>query len=54
MVSFMKKRLPWNVCLAGLGNRLSLNEVADLIIASIINIFSKDEKGNRTVFGEYN
>ena len=41
-------------CPTGSGNRLRLNEVAEVLINRIINIFSKDANGNRPVFGEYN
>ena len=41
-------------CPSGSGNILNLNEVADLLIASISNIFAKNDKGNRPVLGEYN
>ena len=41
-------------CPTGSGNILNLNEVADLLIDGIGNIFAENENGNRLVFGDYN
>ena len=41
-------------CPKGSGNFITLNEVAEELAKRIINIFSKDQSGNRPVHGQYN
>ena len=40
-------------CPVGSGRMLSLKEVADELRSRLINIFRRDEKGRRPVFGTY-
>ena len=41
-------------CPKGSGNKMNLCEVADELTRRVINLFEKDEEGNRRIFGDYN